>query len=237
MADGRCNLYLFRWQDAAMQGPAVGLPVRLLKIRGEQLSARLQMPVDGSHCPGLLPHTKIQKYQTSPYLTSLPQNNKYTPVSHYYCRFSAQLELLRPIPPIGDVVVKTDFSITKGKQHHQHNHTITGNSRRKCKEFMTSENFNISFHINSNIHCDVTFFSSTLTDTGTNSMWNVSNYKIKLSFATASKTCLISCSLHVSAFIRGHLHVITCKHKKNIKVTIRYNGSVESSCKIKDKLL
>jgi hypothetical protein len=31
------------------------------------------------------------------------------------------------------------------------------------------------------------------------------NYKIKPSFAKTSKTCFISCSLHVSAFIRGHL--------------------------------
>lgn len=59
--------------------------------------------------------------------------------------------------------MKTYFSITKGKQHHQHNHIITGNSRRKCKDFMTSEIFNISFHINLNIHFEVTFFSSTLT--------------------------------------------------------------------------
>jgi hypothetical protein len=66
-----------------------------------------------------------------------------------------------------------------------------------------------------------------------------SNYKIQPSFATTSKTRFILCSLrslHVSAFTRGHLQVITCKHKKIEKVTIRYNGSVGSNCKIIGKL-
>jgi hypothetical protein len=47
--------------------------------------------------------------------------------------------------------------------------------------------------------------------------FRMSNYKIKPSFATTSKTCSISCSLwslHVSAGTRGHLQVITCKYKK-----------------------
>jgi hypothetical protein len=65
----------------------------------------------------------------------------------------------------------------------------------------------------------------------------LSNYKIKLSFATTNKTYFISCSLrslHVSAFTRGHLQVITCKHKKkNIKVTLRYNGSYNSTQRIR----
>jgi hypothetical protein len=46
----------------------------------------------------------------------------------------------------------------------------------------------------------------------------LSNYKIKPSFATTSNTCFILCSLrslHVSAFTRSHLQVITCKHKKH----------------------
>jgi hypothetical protein len=45
----------------------------------------------------------------------------------------------------------------------------------------------------------------------------LSNHKIKPSFTTTSKMCFISCSLwslHVSAFTRGHLQVIICKHKK-----------------------